>query len=78
MPKPEVEVAGEARVGLVAFGSSHWAIVESRDQLRKEAGLVTSYLRLKAYPFPESCWRSSTATTASTSSSRIATRRCWR
>jgi 2-oxoglutarate ferredoxin oxidoreductase subunit alpha len=53
VPKPDVEVAGAARVGLVAFGSTHWAIVECRDQLRQEAGLATSYLRLKAYPFTD-------------------------
>ncbi len=53
MPKPEVDVVADARVGLIAFGSTHWAIVEGRDQLRQEAGLATSYLRLKAYPFTE-------------------------
>jgi 2-oxoglutarate/2-oxoacid ferredoxin oxidoreductase subunit alpha len=51
VPPPEVDVAADARVGFVAFGSTHWAVVESRDQLRQEAGLSTSYLRLKAYPF---------------------------
>jgi 2-oxoglutarate ferredoxin oxidoreductase subunit alpha len=51
VPPPEVDVAAGADVGIVAFGTSHWAMVESRDQLRQEAGLVTSYLRLKAYPF---------------------------
>ena len=40
-----------AKVGIIAFGSSHWAVEESRDQLREEAGLETSYLRLRAYPF---------------------------
>ena len=53
VPAPEVDVVADARVGLVAFGSTHWAIVEGRDQLRQEAGLATSYLRLKAYPFTE-------------------------
>jgi 2-oxoglutarate ferredoxin oxidoreductase subunit alpha len=38
-------------VGIIAYGSSHWAMQESRDQLREEAGLKTSYLRLRAYPF---------------------------
>jgi 2-oxoglutarate ferredoxin oxidoreductase subunit alpha len=38
-------------VGLVAFGTSHWGVVESRDQMREEQGLATSYLRLRAYPF---------------------------
>jgi 2-oxoglutarate ferredoxin oxidoreductase subunit alpha len=51
LPGPVVtEVAG-ASVGIIAFGSSHWAVEESRDQLREEHGLETSYLRLRAYPF---------------------------
>src|SRR5262245_14526125 len=49
-PAPEV-VSNGARIGIIAFGSSHWAIVESRDQLRKESKLETDYLRLRAYPF---------------------------
>ena len=51
VPAPEIDTDADARIGIVAFGSSHWALVESRDQLRDEAGLKTSYLRLKAYPF---------------------------
>jgi 2-oxoglutarate ferredoxin oxidoreductase subunit alpha len=35
----------------MAYGTTHWAIVESRDQLRNEAQLDTSYLRLRAFPF---------------------------
>jgi 2-oxoglutarate ferredoxin oxidoreductase subunit alpha len=53
VPAPEADVAHGARVGIIAFGTSHWAIVESRDQLRQEAGVETSYLRLKAYPFTQ-------------------------
>jgi 2-oxoglutarate/2-oxoacid ferredoxin oxidoreductase subunit alpha len=41
----------EARVGIIGFGSSHWAIEEARDQLREETGLRSAYLRLRAYPF---------------------------
>ncbi len=51
VPQPIVELDAEARVGILAFGSSHWAVQESRDQLREEAGLHTSYLRVRAYPF---------------------------
>jgi len=40
-----------ARVGIIGYGTSHWGIGESRDQLRQEAGLPTSYLRLRSYPF---------------------------
>jgi 2-oxoglutarate ferredoxin oxidoreductase subunit alpha len=51
VPKPEVEMNEKARIGLIAYGTTHWAIVESRDQLKNEQGLETSYLRLRAYPF---------------------------
>jgi 2-oxoglutarate ferredoxin oxidoreductase subunit alpha len=53
MPKPEVDFAAEGGIGLIAYGTTHWAIVESRDQLKAESGINTSYLRLKAYPFSE-------------------------
>jgi 2-oxoglutarate ferredoxin oxidoreductase subunit alpha len=49
---PAIAEADEgAEVGLIGFGTSHWGIVESRDQLRQEAGLPTAYLRLRGYPF---------------------------
>jgi 2-oxoglutarate ferredoxin oxidoreductase subunit alpha len=51
VPPPATDLVAGATVGLIAFGTSHWAIVESRDQLREEAALETSYLRLKAFPF---------------------------
>jgi len=50
VPLPEVDERG-AEVGIIAFGTSHWAIVEARDQLRSEHGIETDYLRLRAYPF---------------------------
>jgi 2-oxoglutarate ferredoxin oxidoreductase subunit alpha len=50
VPRPEVST-GASKVGIIAYGTSHWAIVESRDQLRKEYSIETDYLRLKAYPF---------------------------
>ena len=53
MPKPEVDMTAEGRIGIIAYGTTHWAIVESRDQLKAERGINTSYLRLKAYPFTE-------------------------
>ncbi len=51
VPKEAVDLDAEAEVGLIAYGSSHWAVVEARDQLRQEAGVKTSYMRLRAYPF---------------------------
>ncbi|HZQ69895.1 MAG TPA: 2-oxoacid:acceptor oxidoreductase subunit alpha [Terriglobales bacterium] len=50
VPRPEVET-GKSKIGIIAYGTSHWAIVESRDQLRQDYNIETDYLRLKAYPF---------------------------
>ena len=51
MPAPIVDINRKARIGIVAYGTTHWAVVESRDQLLAEADLQTSYYRLRAYPF---------------------------
>ncbi len=48
VPAPAVS-GSDADIGIIAFGSSHWAVVESRDQLAA-AGLRTDYLLLKALP----------------------------
>lgn len=53
VPRPVVDVRTNAKVGVIAFGTSQYAVEESRDQLRAEFGIETSYLRLKAYPFTE-------------------------
>jgi 2-oxoglutarate/2-oxoacid ferredoxin oxidoreductase subunit alpha len=50
VPAPVIDDRG-ARVGILAYGSSHHAIVESRDQLRGEKGIETDYARVRAYPF---------------------------
>jgi 2-oxoglutarate ferredoxin oxidoreductase subunit alpha len=51
MPAPIVEINRKARVGIIAYGTTHWALIESRDQLLEEADLQTSYYRVRAYPF---------------------------
>ncbi len=53
VPKPVVELVPGAKIGLIGYGTSHWAIGESRDQLREETDVNTSYFRLRAYPFTE-------------------------
>jgi 2-oxoglutarate/2-oxoacid ferredoxin oxidoreductase subunit alpha len=50
VPRPEVLSSGQ-KVGIIAYGTSHWGIVEARDQLRNEYGIETDYLRIRAYPF---------------------------
>jgi len=51
VPAPLVEMMPAAEIGVIAFGSSHWALTESRDQLCNEHRLTTDYLRIRAYPF---------------------------
>ena len=51
VPRPEVVDTSGAEIGIIGYGTSHWAIDESRAQLEREYGVRTSYLRLRAYPF---------------------------
>ncbi|HVP42994.1 MAG TPA: 2-oxoacid:acceptor oxidoreductase subunit alpha [Terriglobales bacterium] len=51
VPKPEILGDGKAKIGIIAYGTSHWGLVEARDQMRNEYNLETDYLRLRAYPF---------------------------
>jgi 2-oxoglutarate/2-oxoacid ferredoxin oxidoreductase subunit alpha len=51
VPRPEVVKGNQAKIGIIGYGTSHWGITESRDQLREEYGIETDYLRLRAYPF---------------------------
>ena len=53
VPKPEIDQTPGAKIGMLGFGTSHWAITESRDQLREETDVKTSYYRLRAYPFTD-------------------------
>ena len=51
VPAPVLErTTPGAKIGIIAFGSSHWATVESVDELAKK-GTAVDYLRLRAYPF---------------------------
>jgi 2-oxoglutarate ferredoxin oxidoreductase subunit alpha len=51
VPRPEITKGDNAKIGIIGYGTSHWGITESRDQLRDEFGIETDYLRLRAYPF---------------------------
>ena len=53
VPPPVVEIDPLARIGIIAYGTTHFAIEESRGQLGAEGSLHTSYLRLRAYPFTD-------------------------
>ncbi|MDP9112024.1 MAG: 2-oxoacid:acceptor oxidoreductase subunit alpha, partial [Candidatus Eremiobacteraeota bacterium] len=49
VPAPIVDEAAHA-TGIIAFGTTHHAVVEARDHLRA-AGVQTDYLRVRALPF---------------------------
>ncbi len=51
VPAPEQRGSGKARIGILAYGSSHPAVLESQEQLRAERGVETDYLRVRGYPF---------------------------
>jgi 2-oxoglutarate ferredoxin oxidoreductase subunit alpha len=51
VPKPKLEGTGTEKIGILAFGTSHWAVIESRDQLTRENQIDTDYLRVRAFPF---------------------------
>jgi 2-oxoglutarate ferredoxin oxidoreductase subunit alpha len=51
MPPPAIDWNLEAKIGFVAYGTSEYATEESRDQLREETKVETSYFRLRAFPF---------------------------
>jgi 2-oxoglutarate ferredoxin oxidoreductase subunit alpha len=51
VPKPEVVANGTSKIGVIAYGSTDFAMRESQSQLEREFKLSTDYLRLRAYPF---------------------------
>jgi len=53
VPHPVIDVKENAKIGFIAYGTTHWPLEESRDQLRRERGIETSYFRLRALPFTE-------------------------
>jgi 2-oxoglutarate ferredoxin oxidoreductase subunit alpha len=51
VPKPEIVRNQGNEIGIIAYGTSHHAVVETLDQLQNEHGVHVDYLRLRAYPF---------------------------
>ncbi len=49
VPAPEVREAKGASVGVIAYGSSHWAMLEAVDELAAQ-DVPVSYLRVRALP----------------------------
>jgi 2-oxoglutarate ferredoxin oxidoreductase subunit alpha len=53
VPPPVIETVPGAKFGFIGYGTSHWAITESRDQLLEETDVKASYYRMRAYPFTD-------------------------
>jgi 2-oxoglutarate ferredoxin oxidoreductase subunit alpha len=53
VPRPVVDQNPKAKIGFIAYGTSQYATQESRDQLREEMKVETSYYRVRAYPFTD-------------------------
>jgi 2-oxoglutarate ferredoxin oxidoreductase subunit alpha len=51
VPAPLVVQTGQSKIGIIAYGTSDFAVTESRDQMKKEFGLEADYLRIRAFPF---------------------------
>ncbi len=47
----DISGTSQSKIGIIAYGTSHWAVMEAQDQLSREQGIKTDYLRLRAYPF---------------------------
>jgi len=50
-PAPVTVRNGTSKVGFLAFGTTDFAMRESLDQIKKEYGLDTDYMRIRAFPF---------------------------
>jgi len=51
VPKPVmIKAKKETAIGIIAYGSSHGAVIEALDDLR-EKGIEADYMRVRAFPF---------------------------
>jgi len=51
VPAPVAVKNGTSRVGVLAFGTTDFAMRESLDQIKKEYNKDVDYMRIRAYPF---------------------------
>ncbi len=51
VPAPVVVKDGTSPVGILAFGTTDFALRESLDQIKNELGKDVDYMRIRAYPF---------------------------
>jgi len=53
VPGPVLERNSSSKIGIIAYGTSHYAIVESLDELKKNYDFDADYMRVRAYPFSD-------------------------
>src|SRR5208337_3530314 len=51
VPAPVTVKDGSSKIGILAYGSSDFAIRESMDLIKKQYGQDVDYMRIRAYPF---------------------------
>jgi 2-oxoglutarate ferredoxin oxidoreductase subunit alpha len=51
VPAPVTVKNGTSRFGILAYGTTDFALLESLDQIKKENGVDADYMRIRAYPF---------------------------
>jgi 2-oxoglutarate ferredoxin oxidoreductase subunit alpha len=51
VPAPIAIRDGKSKIGILAYGSSDFAVRESLDQIEKEHKFAVDYMRIRAYPF---------------------------
>jgi len=52
LPKPIYREMKDAKIGLIAMGSTESAVIEAQDRLA-DMGLLTDFMRVRALPFPK-------------------------
>jgi 2-oxoglutarate ferredoxin oxidoreductase subunit alpha len=53
VPAPVIDTPAGAKIGFIAYGTTDFSLQEARHQLRSEAQMETSYLRLRALPLTD-------------------------
>jgi 2-oxoglutarate ferredoxin oxidoreductase subunit alpha len=51
VPGPVTVKNGTSKVGIIAYGTTDFAMLESLDQIQKEYGQSVDYLRIRSFPF---------------------------
>jgi 2-oxoglutarate ferredoxin oxidoreductase subunit alpha len=54
VPLPVFQEPPTVDFGILAYGTTHWAVIESLDQLKQEHDLAAGYCRVRGFPFHDS------------------------